>query len=50
MVIEQKFMPRRDQFHAVPEIINDSRVDGIVLWADAARGRDDPQADARRWA
>jgi ABC-type branched-subunit amino acid transport system substrate-binding protein len=36
VVIEQKFMPSEQSFTRQLRVINDSRVDGIVLWADAA--------------
>jgi ABC-type branched-subunit amino acid transport system substrate-binding protein len=36
VVIEQKFMPSEMSFTRQLRVINDSRVDGIVLWADAA--------------
>jgi ABC-type branched-subunit amino acid transport system substrate-binding protein len=36
VVIEQKFQPGDTSFTRELEVINDSRVDGIVLWADAA--------------
>ena len=35
VVIEQKFMPGDNDFKRQLEVINDSRVDAIVLWADA---------------
>jgi ABC-type branched-subunit amino acid transport system substrate-binding protein len=34
VVIEQKFMPGDTDFRRALEIIDDSRVDGIVVWAD----------------
>jgi ABC-type branched-subunit amino acid transport system substrate-binding protein len=34
VVIEQKFMPGDTDFSHELEIIRDSRVDGIVIWAD----------------
>jgi hypothetical protein len=36
VVIEQKFAPGDASFTRQLRVINDSRVDGIVLWADAA--------------
>jgi ABC-type branched-subunit amino acid transport system substrate-binding protein len=36
VVIEQKFAPADQSFTRQLRVINDSRVDGIVLWADAA--------------
>jgi ABC-type branched-subunit amino acid transport system substrate-binding protein len=36
VVIEQKFMPGDKDFSRQLRVINDSRVDGIVLWTDAA--------------
>jgi ABC-type branched-subunit amino acid transport system substrate-binding protein len=36
LVIEQKFMPGDTSFTRELQVINDSRVDAIVLWADAA--------------
>jgi len=36
VVIEQKFDPMDRSFTRELQVINDSRVDGIVLWADAA--------------
>ena len=36
VVIEQKFGPMENSFTRQLRVINDSRVDGIVLWADAA--------------
>jgi ABC-type branched-subunit amino acid transport system substrate-binding protein len=36
VVIEQKFDPAETSFTRYLKVINDSRVDGIVLWADAA--------------
>lgn len=36
VVIEQKFAPGDTSFTRELDVINDSRVDGIVLWADAA--------------
>jgi branched-chain amino acid transport system substrate-binding protein len=36
LVIEQKFMPGDMDFTRQLKVIDDSRVDGIVLWADAA--------------
>jgi ABC-type branched-subunit amino acid transport system substrate-binding protein len=36
VVIEQKFVPGDTSFTRELRVINDSRVDGIVLWADAA--------------
>ncbi len=36
VVIEQKFAPLDESFTRQLRVINDSRVDGIVLWADAA--------------
>jgi hypothetical protein len=36
VVIEQKFDPQETSFTRQLQVINDSRVDGIVLWADAA--------------
>ena len=36
VVIEQKFDPMETSFTRYLKVINDSRVDGIVLWADAA--------------
>ncbi len=36
VVIEQKFQPLDASFTRQLRVINDSRVDGIVLWADAA--------------
>ncbi len=36
LVIEQKFMPGDTTFTRELQVINDSRVDAIVLWADAA--------------
>jgi branched-chain amino acid transport system substrate-binding protein len=36
VVIEQKFDPAERTFKRQLAVINDSRVDGIVLWADAA--------------
>ena len=36
VVIEQKFYPLDTTFTRELQVINDSRVDGIVLWADAA--------------
>jgi len=36
VVIEQKFDPREVSFTHQLQVINDSRVDGIVLWADSA--------------
>lgn len=36
VVIEQKFMPQETTFTRYLKVINDSRVDGVVLWADAA--------------
>src|SRR6185312_4487150 len=35
VVIEQKFMPGDTDFRRQLRVINDMRVDGIVLWADA---------------
>jgi ABC-type branched-subunit amino acid transport system substrate-binding protein len=35
LVIEQKFMPGDTSFTRELQVINDSRVDAIVLWADA---------------
>jgi branched-chain amino acid transport system substrate-binding protein len=37
VVIEQKFMPYDTDFHRQLRVINDSRVDGIVLWTDVGR-------------
>jgi branched-chain amino acid transport system substrate-binding protein len=36
VIIEQKFVPGATDFRRELRVINDSRVDGIVLWADAA--------------
>lgn len=36
LIIEQKFMPGDMDFKRQLRVINESRVDGIVLWADAA--------------
>jgi ABC-type branched-subunit amino acid transport system substrate-binding protein len=36
VVIEQKYDPAEQDFSRFLRVINDSRVDGIVLWADAA--------------
>ncbi len=36
VVIEQKFPPPEQSFTRYLKVINDSRVDGIVLWADSA--------------
>lgn len=36
LIIEQKFMPGDMDFTRQLRVIDDSRVDGIVLWADAA--------------
>jgi ABC-type branched-subunit amino acid transport system substrate-binding protein len=36
VVIEQKYDPMETTFTRYLKVINDSRVDGIVLWADAA--------------
>jgi ABC-type branched-subunit amino acid transport system substrate-binding protein len=36
VVIEQKFDPAAQSFTRELRVINDSRVDGVVLWADAA--------------
>ena len=36
VVIEQKFDPMDNSFTRELQVINDSRVDGIVLWTDAA--------------
>ena len=36
LIIEQKFMPGDTDFERALRVINDSRVDAIVLWADAA--------------
>ena len=36
VVIEQKFMPSETTFTRYLKVINDSKVDGVVLWADAA--------------
>ena len=36
VVIEQKFAPEDTSFTRQLQVINDSRVDGIVLWTDAA--------------
>ena len=36
VIIEQKFDPAEHDFSRNLRVINDSRVDGIVLWADAA--------------
>ena len=36
VVIEQKFAPLDETFTRQLQVINDSRVDGIVLWTDAA--------------
>ena len=36
VVIEQKFEPLDSSFTRQLRVINDSRVDGVVLWADAA--------------
>jgi branched-chain amino acid transport system substrate-binding protein len=36
VIIEQKFMPGDTDFARQLRVINDSRVDGIVIWADAA--------------
>ena len=36
VVIEQKYMPGDTDFRRQIEVIRDSRVDGVVLWADAA--------------
>ena len=36
VVIEQKFEPLESSFTRQLRVINDSRVDGVVLWADAA--------------
>jgi branched-chain amino acid transport system substrate-binding protein len=36
LIIEQKFMPGDMDFTRQLKVIDDSRVDGIVLWADAA--------------
>ena len=36
VVIEQKFDPVATSFTRQLQVINDSRVDGVVLWADAA--------------
>lgn len=36
MIIEQKFEPGATDFTRQLRVINDSNVDGIVLWADAA--------------
>ncbi len=35
VIIEQKYMPGDTDFRRALGVINDSRVDGIVLWADA---------------
>jgi ABC-type branched-subunit amino acid transport system substrate-binding protein len=37
VVIEQKFMPYDVDFRRQLRVINDSRVDGIVLWTDVAK-------------
>jgi branched-chain amino acid transport system substrate-binding protein len=37
VVIEQKFMPYDSDFRRQLRVINDSRVDGIVVWADVAK-------------
>jgi branched-chain amino acid transport system substrate-binding protein len=37
VVIEQKFMPYETDFNRQLTVINDSRVDGIVLWADVGK-------------
>jgi ABC-type branched-subunit amino acid transport system substrate-binding protein len=37
VVIEQKYMPGDTSFTRELQVINDSRVDAIVLWADAAQ-------------
>jgi branched-chain amino acid transport system substrate-binding protein len=37
VVIEQKFMPYETDFRRQLRVINDSRVDGIVLWTDVAK-------------
>jgi branched-chain amino acid transport system substrate-binding protein len=36
VVIEQKFMPGDTDFHRQLQVIEDSRVDAIVIWADIA--------------
>jgi ABC-type branched-subunit amino acid transport system substrate-binding protein len=36
VVIEQKFPPEERSFTRYLKVINDSRVDGVVLWADSA--------------
>jgi len=36
LVIEQKYMPPDTSFTHQLQVINDSRVDGIVIWGDAA--------------
>jgi branched-chain amino acid transport system substrate-binding protein len=36
VIIEQKFIPGDTDFARQLRVINDSRVDGIVIWADAA--------------
>jgi branched-chain amino acid transport system substrate-binding protein len=36
VVIEQKFLPGENDFRRQLRVIQDSRVDGIVLWTDAA--------------
>ena len=46
VVIEQKFMPGDTDFRRQLQVIEDSRVDGIVLWTDIATRSDDPAADA----
>jgi branched-chain amino acid transport system substrate-binding protein len=37
VVIEQKFMPYDTDFRRQLRVINDSRVDGIVLWTDVSK-------------
>ncbi len=46
VVIEQKFMRGDTDFRRQLQVIEDSRVDAIVLWTDIGPSRDDPAADA----
>ena len=46
IVIEQKYMPGDTDFTHQLKVIQDSRADAIVLWADEAEAAQYPEADA----
>ena len=47
VVIEQKFLPGDTDYHRQLAVIQDSRVDGIVLWTDVRPDGGDSERDAR---